>query len=711
MRQTAGVVLGLILWWGAYPRAVHGAQEAAVPPVIQFSGVLQDYSGRPLTGVQGVQFALYRDREGGSPLWLETQNVAADEYGRFAALLGAASSGGLPVELFSSGESRWLGVTAQASSEPGGSAEQPRVLLVSVPYALKAADAETLGGLPASAFLLAADIVTERVKESGGLESLGLTRAAVSDGPVTAEVTAGTAGRIGKFINGTDLGDSILFEDSNNIGLGTTSPSDRLHLVETGPGLLRMKIESQSTQQFATAGFTLRLSEVGDANTEWHFYVAKLLGGAGTGPSSFQIRRRNASQTEALTPFQITASGGVSHVILQSGFQAGSQQFGNVGIGTQNPTTKLDVVGTVTATAFVGDGSGLTNLPGGAASDVACGSPCISTAEIVGGAVSSTEIADGTIVDADVNASAAISVTKISGAATLGANTFAGTQSITSGNLALPGTNDAGTEGVLTLGAGRVLYSRGTSNTFVGRDAGNFSFTTGSSIQNTAVGENALDALTTGANNTAAGMNALGANSSGSGNSALGYQALLVNSSGSNNAAMGHSALVANTSGSNNVAIGLSALYGNTIGAANTAIGWSAGGTSVDSNKNITGSNNTFIGYNSGPGVNGSTTPLTNATAIGANAVVKASNSLVLGSISGVNGASSDVNVGIGTAEPKRALEVNGGVQLNTAKAKPTCDANARGTFWVTQGGAGVADSVEVCSKDAGDAYAWRTLL
>ncbi len=66
--------------------------------------------------------------------------------------------------------------------------------------------------------------------------------------------------------------------------------------------------------------------------------------------------------------------------------------------------------------------------------------------------------------------------------------------------------------------------------------------------------------------------------------------------------------------------------------------------------------------------------------------------------------------VGIGTTSPGQKLEVNGGVRLNTTDTKPTCDATTRGTFWVTQGGAGVQDNVEVCAKDASDVYAWRTI-
>lgn len=67
-------------------------------------------------------------------------------------------------------------------------------------------------------------------------------------------------------------------------------------------------------------------------------------------------------------------------------------------------------------------------------------------------------------------------------------------------------------------------------------------------------------------------------------------------------------------------------------------------------------------------------------------------------------------NMGIGTTTPEQKLEVNGGIRLNTATAKPACGVASRGTFWSVQGGAGVKDTVEVCAKDAGDSYAWRTI-
>jgi hypothetical protein len=116
------------------------APELSVFSVIKFGGVLKDHLGQPRTAITGITFAFYTEQEGGAPLWLETQNVRPDAQGRYTVLLGAMQSEGLPRELFTSGEARWLGIEVQ------GEAEQARILLVSVPYALKAAEAETLGG-------------------------------------------------------------------------------------------------------------------------------------------------------------------------------------------------------------------------------------------------------------------------------------------------------------------------------------------------------------------------------------------------------------------------------------------------------------------------------------------------------------------------------------------------------------------------------------
>ncbi|PIZ03694.1 MAG: hypothetical protein COY58_08040 [Gammaproteobacteria bacterium CG_4_10_14_0_8_um_filter_38_16] len=53
---------------------------------------------------------------------------------------------------------------------------------------------------------------------------------------------------------------------------------------------------------------------------------------------------------------------------------------------------------------------------------------------------------------------------------------------------------------------------------------------------------------------------------------------------------------------------------------------------------------------------------------------------------------------------------IPGGLALQTTDAKPTCDVTNRGLKWYTQSGAGVKDALEICAKDAGDTYAWRTI-
>jgi len=123
-----------------------------VPRFVKFSGVLKNAAGDPLSGVLAIKFIIYGDSTGGTPLWLEVQNTQLDQQGHYEVMLGATASEGIPMELFTSGEPRWLGVQALLP----GTEEEPRVRLVSVPYALEAGNAQTLGGLPAAAFAKAA---------------------------------------------------------------------------------------------------------------------------------------------------------------------------------------------------------------------------------------------------------------------------------------------------------------------------------------------------------------------------------------------------------------------------------------------------------------------------------------------------------------------------------------------------------------------------
>ena len=125
-----------------------GECTQTVPHLVKFSGVVKSASAVRHSGAIPIRFTIYNASIGGNPLWQEVQNARVDDQGNYEVMLGATGNVGIPMDLFDSGEPRWLGVQPLLPGEE----ELPRVLLVSVPYALKAEDAAMLGGLPASAF-------------------------------------------------------------------------------------------------------------------------------------------------------------------------------------------------------------------------------------------------------------------------------------------------------------------------------------------------------------------------------------------------------------------------------------------------------------------------------------------------------------------------------------------------------------------------------
>ena len=204
------------------------SQESLVPRLVNFNGIATDVDGKPLSGTVGITFGIYKEQQGGAPMWIETQNVSLKASGRYTVTLGSTKSDGIPVELFASGEARWVGVQLQ------GQAEQSRVLLVSVPYAMKAGDAATVGGLPPSAFVMAPTSAGANASTPGSAKS----RSAKSGKPDFS--SSGTTNYIPIFTDSSgDIGNSIMFQTSTGIGIGLTNPSAKMTIsAPAGGGVL-----------------------------------------------------------------------------------------------------------------------------------------------------------------------------------------------------------------------------------------------------------------------------------------------------------------------------------------------------------------------------------------------------------------------------------------------------------------------------------------
>jgi hypothetical protein len=176
---------------------------------------------------------------------------------------------------------------------------------------------------------------------------------------------------------------------------------------------------------------------------------------------------------------------------------------------------------------------------------------------------------------------------------------------------------------------------------FIGQGAGNLSAS--GATNNTAIGTNALAALTNGDGNVAIGASALINNTVGSQNFGLGTGTLRLNIDGNNNVAIGYATLYATQNSSDNIAIGNQAMYVANGAARNVAIGSSAFGVLT------TGDFNVGIGYQ----VSGSGTTAAQGVIIGYNAHLynqTGTNNVVIGYEAGLGalGNSNSNNVIIG---------------------------------------------------------------
>jgi hypothetical protein len=320
--------------------------SGAVPQLVKFGGVLKDDAGRIKTGMVGLTFALYKEQDGGTPLWLETQNVETDSEGNYSVLLGSTKTEGLPAELFTSSEPRWLGVQLE------GQAEQPRILFVSVPYALRASDAATIGGLPPSAFLRAPTPGTSRDNNSPITSTSGTAAASATAASSPTFSGSGKTNFIPIWTSSSTLGNSTIFESAGKVGIGTTTPG-AFQLVLNAPNQLGEQIEGP----FAGVGAGFQLQTTGAGGKGWELLATGK--GSAQGPSKLNIRDLSTAadvltiapgglvginNTNPGTVFQVTdnnvACCAVGTVIAADAFKVGTAVFGDA-TGTSGVTEAI----------------------------------------------------------------------------------------------------------------------------------------------------------------------------------------------------------------------------------------------------------------------------------------------------------------------------------------------------------------------------------
>lgn len=139
------------------------------------------------------------------------------------------------------------------------------------------------------------------------------------------------------------------------------------------------------------------------------------------------------------------------------------------------------------------------------------------------------------------------------------------------------------------LGNTRVLSTAGSSNLFVGPNAGAVNTATG----NTFVGDGAGNSNTTGFSNTFVGASG-GSNTTGRENAFFGYGAGAFNTTGNYNAFFGRSAGYSNVGADYNSFFGFAAGNDNSTGSQDSFFGYRAG------YNNTSGSNNSFFGNRAG---------------------------------------------------------------------------------------------------------------
>jgi len=298
---------------------VQGTEALAIPVVpqqVRFAGKLATRGGDTVEAM----FSIYAAAAGGEPLWSETQRVTISEDGSYTVLLGSANSNGLPQAVFAGGAARWLGVRIERSPE------QERVLLSSVPYAMKSADAESLAGHAASDFVTQNQFAqfTQSAQATLQAGSTAATITPLTSGTLTG---SGTAGTVPLWTGALTQGNSVITQVGSDVGINEVAPGATLDVGGTANfrGTATLPAESTAT---TSAGYRSQLLDFTDSAWStttkapvaqtWRLYATDSGNNSANPTSSLNFQFQNGAGAATPTILSIAQTGVITFAPTQT---------------------------------------------------------------------------------------------------------------------------------------------------------------------------------------------------------------------------------------------------------------------------------------------------------------------------------------------------------------------------------------------------------
>ncbi|MFH1279590.1 MAG: hypothetical protein ABIK65_14580 [Candidatus Eisenbacteria bacterium] len=278
--------------------------SAEAPKTISYQALLRDTGGGLLPDDDYViTFRIYdyAEEPGGGALWTETDTLAVAN-GLLNAILGKVNSIDLDFDV-----PYWLGVEIE-----GGGELAPRMELSGGPYAFRAAVSDSAAGVLWSNILEIPAGFADGVDDVGAGSGDGHSLDAADGDPV----------------------DAVYVDDEGNVGIGTTTPGQKLEIrdgsitiAQHWDNVLRTRQDGKYYQLIGTYG--------------------------GFNPDVVHIAAYNATNHESLSTVGVCIGGFEGNGIYVD------IPNGRTGIGTSTPSAKLDVNGSIKTTGFQ-----MTSSPG-----------------------------------------------------------------------------------------------------------------------------------------------------------------------------------------------------------------------------------------------------------------------------------------------------------------------------------------------------------